>query len=152
MNEVDKDFPIPGGNSILVLKETEEKKTKAGIILTDLNPDVNQGVQHKFTGIVMAVGCDCKRKFRKPSDESIQSIDGNFPKYIDSILEVGDRIIYNSYANMTINHEGQAYLLMQDIDAYCLLPSKETLTSSMAQKKGQRPNIDRDTLIKATSE
>ncbi len=140
MKETDKNFPIPGGSSILVLKETDEKKTKAGIILTDLNPDVNQGVQHKFTGIIKAVGCECKRQFK----------DSNTG--ISRTLEIGDRVIYNSYANMRINHEGVDYLIMGDIDAYCLLPSLETLTSSQEQKKGQRPNINQDEFKRAISQ
>lgn len=137
----DKTFPIPGGNSILLLKDTDEKKTKSGIILTDVSADINKGVEHKFTGIVVAVGHDCKRMFYDPLD-----------RLVGRTLVVGDRVIYNSYANMTIIHEGVSYLIMGDIDAYCLLPSAETITTSQEQKKGQRGNISEDAFRKAIAE
>lgn len=131
MNEqktiIDPTFPIPGDVQILVEKINGEQKTESGIIIAEQTANAN-AQQLAFTpiGIVTAVGCACKRLFAgKP-------------------LQFGDRIYFNRYANLTLTHKGKSYLLMSEIDAYCLIPSEETVVTTLAQKPQQRPNIDRD--------
>lgn len=135
-NTIDKTFPIPGDVQILVRKEEADQRTESGIIIPNLTADANkQQLVLTPIGVVVAVGCNLKREFWRPLDES------NTGK---GTLKVGDRIYYNRYSNLTLTHKGIPYLLMSEIDAYCLIPSEETIVTTLAQKSQQRPNIDRD--------
>ncbi len=129
---IDPTFPIPGDVQILVQKEERDQVTESGIIIPDQNPNANaQQIAYTPIGIVKAVGCNLKREF---------AID----EYTNRTLKVGDRIYYNRYSNLTLTHKGVSYLLMGEIDAYCLIPSEETVVTTLKQKAQARPNIDRD--------
>lgn len=146
--QIDPTFPIPGDIQILVEKVEAEQKTESGIIIPELTANANDK-QLALTpiGIVVAAGCACKRLFGFP-------IAGTDATGADAIvtkrrpLQVGDRIYFNRYANLTLTHKGKSYLLMSEIDAYCLIPSEETVVTTLAQKAQQRPNIDREVFRK----
>lgn len=135
---IDPTFPIPGDVQILVEKDETLQKTESGIIIAEMTPNANAPqIAYTPIGIVKAVGCNLKREFRV----DINSEEGTTKK---RTLKVGDRIYYNRYANLTLTHKGQSFLLMGEIDAYCLIPSTETVVTTLKQKPQARPNIDRN--------
>lgn len=134
--QIDPTFPIPGDVQILVSIDNSEQKTESGIIVVNQTANANKDqVTAPFIGFVKAVGCNCKRQFLDP-------IDGK------RTLRIGDRIIFNRYANLTITTPKlESYLLMDELNAYCLIP-KENVVTTLKQKPQARPNIDRDSFRK----
>lgn len=140
MNE-DKTFPIPGDVQMLVLKDETEQKTESGIVLAELTPNANSPqIAYTPIGIVKAVGCSAKRLFSVSNEDGVM---------VNRTLKIGDRIYFNRYSNLTLTHKGTSYLLMSEVDAYCLIPSEETVVTTLKQKPQARPNIDRDEFRKA---
>lgn len=76
----------------VLIKETEaEQVTKSGIIIPDAAKEKPK------TGTVVAVGNEAES------------------------LKVGDKVLYGKYAGETLDYEGDAYLIMKEVDIFAII-------------------------------
>lgn len=99
---VSQDFPIALGATVICLSAVEEQKTAGGIIIPETSEQMTN------TAIVQSVGV-LNREF--------VDTEGNKRK-----LQVGDRIIHNTYANLIIMHKSTPYLVLSELDIYGVIP------------------------------
>jgi chaperonin GroES len=104
------DFPIALGSTAICAPFQEDVKTASGIIIPET---AESAVNH---AIVMAVGAECKREFL--------DFNGQQRK-----LQVGDKVIHNTYANLTIIHKQHSYLVLNELDIYAVIPDGSVVTN-----------------------
>ena len=113
---VSQDFPIALGATVICLSAVEEQKTASGLIIPETSEQMTN------TAIVQSVGV-LNREF--------VDTEGNKRK-----LQVGDRIIHNTYANLIIIHKTVPYLVLSELDIYAVIPSDAIMgNKKFARKK-----------------
>lgn len=116
------DFPIALGKTVFVLRGTDDQVLDNGIILPESSDTI------KMRGTVMAVGPDVTAQF----------IDH---EGIIRPLRPMDKVLFNSYANLSVNHKSNSYVLMSEIDIYAVLPEGVVLANDKPKsRKGVKTN------------
>lgn len=121
---ISPDFPIALGKSVICLSKAEEQKTASGLIIPETAEQLTN------TAVVMSVGT-LDREF----------VDTNGVK---RTLQVGDRIIHNTYANLTITYKTVTYLVLSEIDIYGVIPDEaimgnKNIISDRRKTNDQKP-------------
>lgn len=120
--KIPKDFFRAKGKTIVVLPIATEETTKAGLVIMTAE---NDAVFKQ--GYIVACGANL-------TDEVI---DFNDKK---RVLQIGDKVSYNTYANNTFMYKGVVYLNMYETDVHMLLPENETVlpleTKIKVRKRG----------------
>lgn len=116
---IEANFIAAIGTTVTILRTSEEETTKGGIILTEGNDGA------KSRGTVMAVGGDVNRKF----------ID--FRGELRS-LRPGDKVLINSYGNLTTTFNSISYVNIDQLDVKAVLPEGTTvMLEKHADRKGK---------------
>ena len=116
------DFPIARGKTVIILRGIEEELVEGGLII----PETSDAM--KMRGTVMAVGPDVAEKF----------IDY---KGVSRSLMPRDRVIFNSYANLNIIHRSISYVVMSELDVYCVIPENTVMSNDKHKnRKGIKTN------------
>ncbi len=101
-----KDFPQPLAAGVFILEHNAEVKTAAGILLPETNRD------RSAVGIIVGVG----------PNVIVTVKDGDKSR----ILKIGDRVIFNYFADRYIKHDSVDYLIMHETDVLGYFPSEKT--------------------------
>jgi len=116
-DRINVSFPIALGQTIICSSFSEDLTTAGGIIIPET---AESKLNH---AIVMAVGAECKRKF----------VDFNGK---ERPLMPGDKIIHNTYANLTIMFESNSYLVLSEHEIYAVIPDGAKVgTKEIASRK-----------------
>ncbi len=132
------DFPLCTNNSILIRERmNDEVKTEGGIIIPAKTITGEPGETKTNQGTVVAMGPLVDVKIPCLEDDprgTFETVQGKKCFYRN--LEVGDNVIFNGYADISIPHKGFNYIRASALDVYYVYP--EDFLISVRQEKIDR--------------
>lgn len=98
----------PLAGYVVVKREVEASQTSSGIFLTDSAKEKPQ------RGEVMAVGPE-KRTVKSDSKGNVEST------YVDSQVQVGQKVLFKKYGPTEVEMDGQEMLLLEEEDILAII-------------------------------
>jgi len=129
--KVPENFPQAIGKGVILLPIEEQEKTNSGIII----PTIKTGAQNEQTtpkiGVLMHVGADV----------TLTVFDSKLNK--SRVLKIGDRVMYNPYADAGFLFDNNWYIVMSELDVKAFYADDKAVPMGGVRQSRKRGAVEK---------